>query len=441
LGIRSHLTQRAQFLLYLTGVHLLLAAAGVYLLLDNPLWLLAVEGAFVTSLVMGVHLTTRMFRSMAFARSGVQLIRDHDFTSRLLPVGQPEIDELITVYNRMVDSLRDERTRLQEQHHFLAHVLRVSPSGIVILDFDRRIDTVNPAAERLLGAAAPSLRERRLEELDSALAAVASALPADATEVISLSATRRVRCHHGRFIDRGFPRSFVLFEELTEELRRAERDAYEKLIRVMAHEVNNSVTASNSLLTSSLTYGAELPPASRTDFEGALGVVIERTERLNRFMRTFAEVFRLPAPAKRSELVLGLLQDNVRILAAREDAAGIDWRWEVSDPALVIELDRGQMEQAFLNVLQNAIDATGGHGTITIRLQSANGTRPRVAIEDSGPGIAPEAQANLFTPFFSTKPHGQGIGLTLVREILSGHRFDYALERAPGAPTRFTITF
>jgi signal transduction histidine kinase len=169
--------------------------------------------------------------------------------------------------------------------------------------------------------------------------------------------------------------------------------------------------------------------------------VIERTERLNRFMRTFAEVFRLPAPAKRPEAVLGLIQGNVRLLASRADAANIDWRWDVSDPALVVELDRGQMEQAFLNVLQNAIDATGGRGTVTIRLQSANGRRPRVSIEDSGPGIAPEAQANLFTPFFSTKPHGQGIGLTLVREILSGHGFDYALERTPAATTRFTITF
>jgi signal transduction histidine kinase len=95
------------------------------------------------------------------------------------------------------------------------------------------------------------------------------------------------------------------------------------------------------------------------------------------------------------------------------------------------------MEQAFLNVLQNAVDATGGCGTITIRLRTRDG-RPVAMIEDSGAGIAPEAQANLFTPFFSTKPNGQGIGLTLVREILTAHGFDYSLERA-GDVTRFTI--
>ena len=93
-----------------------------------------------------------------------------------------------------------------------------------------------------------------------------------------------------------------------------------------------------------------------------------------------------------------------------------------------VPLDRGQMEQALLNVLQNAVEAIDGAGTITVRLTTSRG-RPTLMIEDTGPGIAPEAQTNLFTPFFSTKPRGQGIGLTLVQEVLSGHGFDYALER------------
>jgi len=91
-------------------------------------------------------------------------------------------------------------------------------------------------------------------------------------------------------------------------------------------------------------------------------------------------------------------------------------------------------------VLQNAVEAVDGAGTITIRLFSSRG-RPTLMIDDTGPGIAPEAQANLFTPFFSTKPRGQGIGLTLVQEVLAGHGCDYALERLPNAITRFTIVF
>jgi two-component system nitrogen regulation sensor histidine kinase NtrY len=285
------------------------------------------------------------------------------------------------------------------------------------------------------------LTGRRLHALSSPLGDAMASLPRNTTAVLSAGASRRVRCHHGTFIDRGFSRSFFLVEELTDELRQAERGAYEKLIRVMAHEVNNSVTASNSLLTSSLTYSGELSAESRTDFERALGIVIERTEELNRFMRSFADVFRLPPPVKRSEPVVALLERNVRLLSARPDASQVTWQWDVDNRDLAIPMDRGQMEQAFLNVLQNAVDATGGHGTIAIRLRSRNGGRPSVAIEDSGPGITAEAQANLFTPFFSTKPHGQGIGLTLVGEVLAGHGFSYSLERPPGEPTRFTITF
>lgn len=434
------MTQRTRFILYLVVLHIILAALGVALFLRSPYWLFAVEVILVGSLLAGIGLTRGLFLNLGFARAGVQLIQDQDFTSRFREVGQPEIDELIALYNKMVDNLRDERTRLQEQHHFLSHILRVSPSGIVILDFDGLIATVNPAAEQLLGHSAAELVGRRLDELGPPLAVILTSLPAQEAQVVALSGTRRVKCHHGTFIDRGFSRSFLLIEELTEELRQAERGAYEKLIRVMAHEVNNTVAASNSLLHSCRTYGAELSDASRPDFEHAIGIVIQRTDELNTFMRRFADVFKLPPPAKRLEKIATLLEDNVRLLSARRDAGGISWQWDVDDRHVVIPLDRGQMEQAFLNVLQNAVEAVGGHGSITIRLHSKNG-RPTVIIEDTGPGIASEAQRNLFTPFFSTKPRGQGLGLTIVQEILAGHGFDYALECAPGGPTRFTIVF
>jgi len=226
---------------------------------------------------------------------------------------------------------------------------------------------------------------------------------------------------------------------MTEELRQAERDAYEKLIRVMAHEVNNSVTASNSLLTSSLTYGSELSAESREDFDRAIGIVIQRTAQLNQFMRSFADVFRLPAPFKQPERVVELLENTVRLVGARQDASTVTWTWDVDDAGLTVPMDRGQMEQAFLNILQNAIEAQAG--AVTVRLHARNGGRPTLHIEDSGQGFGPEAQVNLFTPFFSTKPNGQGIGLTLVREILSAHGFDYSLHKQPGEPTTFTIVF
>lgn len=126
------------------------------------------------------------------------------------------------------------------------------------------------------------------------------------------------------------------------------------------------------------------------------------------------------------------------MLAAEPSAAAIVWHWDLDQPALRLRVDRGQIEQALLNVLKNAVEAIDGPGTITIRLTSRSG-RPSLTIEDTGAGISGEAQANLFTPFFSTKPNGHGIGLTLVQEILMAHGFDYALERGADGVTRFTM--
>jgi C4-dicarboxylate-specific signal transduction histidine kinase len=269
-------------------------------------------------------------------------------------------------------------------------------------------------------------------------------LAASDSRVVGLDGAARVRVQRGGFLDRGFPRAFFVLEELTGELRQAERAAYEKLIRVMSHEVNNTVASSTSLLQSSLTYARELGEESRRDFETALGVVIARTSQLNDFMKGFADVFRLPAPAKQPCELVAILQRVVALLAARPVAARIDWRWELDAPAIRVSADPAQLEQAILNVVKNAVEAVGGSGNAagTIVVRATSKTDPTVlTIEDSGTGLTPEAQANLFTPFFSTKPHGQGIGLTLVGEILAGHGFGYALERTDRGTTAFRIAF
>jgi len=149
---------RGRAIAYLVALHVLFAAVAVYLFLDNPFWLIAIEVVFTASLVAGLRLSREMYRHLALTTEGLRLIREHEFTSRFLPVGQPEIDELIGIYNTMVDHLRAERVRVAEQHQFLSRVLQVSPSGIVILDFDGRVSSLNPAAERLLDTSAPRPR-------------------------------------------------------------------------------------------------------------------------------------------------------------------------------------------------------------------------------------------------------------------------------------------
>jgi signal transduction histidine kinase len=249
-----------------------------------------------------------------------------------------------------------------------------------------------------------------------------------------------VRLYAGRFYDRGFSRRFFLIEELTDELRQVERAAYEKLVRVMSHEVNNTVAASTSLLHSAMTYAPELGSESRADFERAIEIVIGRTEQLNQFLRRFADIFRLPPPTRSPHDLRMIVASLVTLMSARQDAREIRWTRSLEGEPVVVDVDRAQLEQAVVNVLGNAVEAAGPTGAITVRVSHEDG-RPLLVVEDSGPGLTEEARAHLFTPFFSTKARGQGIGLTLVQEILSAHGCDYGLESEAGRPTRFVIRF
>jgi signal transduction histidine kinase len=430
---------RARFVSYLIAVHVLMAATAILFVRQYPYWLIAAEALLVASFVVGLILIRSFFSSVSFIEDSAQLLEDSDLMSRYRQVGQPSLDRLIRVFNRMVDSLRDERVRLQEQQQFLARVLRASPGGSVVLDFDGRIDMANPAALRLLQADADGIRQKRPGEL-GALGAELEALTDGETHVAPIWGGRRVRIHRGTFVDRGFRRAFFLLEELTEELRQSEKAAYEKLIRMLSHEVNNTVGASNSLLNSCLTYGSQLSADDRHDFEHAIGVVIARTAQLNAFMRSFADVVRLPPPQKADVLVADLAKDLARLLGGDAERRRVRLVEEIAPDLGAVAMDRVQLEQALVNIAKNGLEAIGADGTLTIRARRRDGVRV-LEVEDSGPGVPPEARAQLFTPFFSTKENGQGIGLTLVQEILANHKFGYALDGPPGGPTRFTILF
>jgi two-component system, NtrC family, nitrogen regulation sensor histidine kinase NtrY len=432
-------TLRTRIAAYLAAVHVLFGALALAALWSYPWVVIGVEIVFALSLTVGVRYARHAMQGLALGAEAARLMRDRELTARLRETGDPAVDALIAVYNRMVDSLRAERARVQEQQYFFRQVVDASPTGVVILDLDRRVADINPAGERLLETSRAALLEQPLECLGSVVAAHVVALPPGHREVITLPGPRRVRCHHGAFVDRGFRREFYLIEELTEELRRFERDAYEKLIRVMSHEVNNTVTSANSLLHSSLLYAAALPDDSRGDVQRAIGIVIARTEALSQFMRGFADVFRLPPPSPAPCVLQDVVAPLVELIRARPESAGLRFEWDAPAAPVIVPLDSAQFEQACLNILKNAGEAAGPGGRVRVAVDSAEG-RPRLTVEDSGPGFSPEVLENLFTPFFSTKAAGQGIGLTLVQEILSGHGFDYRLEHDGPGPTRFTVT-
>jgi two-component system nitrogen regulation sensor histidine kinase NtrY len=438
------LTGRTQLTLYLIAVHLPFALAAALVLETNLVpraAIFALEAVFALSFAVGLWLVKRCLAPLDLIRSGAELLTEADFGSRLTRVGSRELDDVVAIYNRMFDRLQDERLQLEEQHFLLDKLLRAAPWGVVMLDLDGRIASVNPAAEDVLGRA-PDLIGKAPATLDpplgTALRDLVAAPPAAASTVVTLLGSRRIKIQRSEFFDRGFPRAFFVLEELTEELRRSERAAYEKLIRMMSHEVNNSVAAVGSLLESCLVYREQIGVDDRADYEQALRVAIGRTSQLGHFMRSLAEVVKIPPPRLSPIDVNALAADAVTLVRPDATRCGIEIHL-ATDPELEpIAMDRSQIEQVLVNILRNAIEAISGPGRIDVST-SARG-RGLLVVENSGPRIPEAVKQRLFTPFFTTKPDGQGLGLTLVQEVLTNHRFRFALESDP-EPTRFTIRF
>jgi two-component system, NtrC family, nitrogen regulation sensor histidine kinase NtrY len=415
-----------------------MAGIAVFAVREDRLLLLAVEALFAVSAVLGVLLVRAFFVPLELIRTGAELMSERDFTSSFREVGQPEMDALIRVYNGMVARLREERLRLQEQNVFLDRVLAASPAGILTLDFDGRVAQANPSAGALLELEGPA-DGRRLEEAGPLGTALAE-IPVGESRVLPLSGGRRIKVSRAEFFDRGFARSFFLLEELTAELRASEKAAYGKLIRMMSHEVNNTVGAVGSLLDSFRGYAGQLGAEDRDDFREALGVAIARMERLGAFMNGFAEMVRLPEPDLRPADLRRLVDEILLLFRPELERRRIACEWERAESVPPIPMDRNQIEQALVNVLKNAVEAIGEDGTIRLRLES-EGPRPVLAVRDTGPGIAADVEPLLFTPFFSTKRDGRGLGLTVVREILTRHGFDFGLKNAPGGGAELRIRF
>jgi nitrogen fixation/metabolism regulation signal transduction histidine kinase len=416
-----------------------MAVIAIFAVREDRLLLLVVEALFAVSASLGVLLVRAFFVPLELIRTGAELIAEREFTSTFREVGQPEMDALVRIYNQMVARLREERLKLQEQNFFLERILTASPAGILTLDFEGRIVQANPSAEALLEMPAAAVGGP-LAGSRGPLGAALAAIPVGESRVLALQGGRRIKASRAEFFDRGFPRSFFLLEELTRELQASESAAYGKLIRMMSHEVNNSVGAVGSLLDSFRGYAGQLGEEDREDFLTALGVAIARMERLSAFMNGFADVVRLPEPDPRPTDVQRLVDEILLLLRPELERRRIRCAWERCEALSPIPMDRNQMEQVLVNVFKNALESIGEDGRITLRLER-DGEKALLTVCDSGPGIPAGVEPLLFTPFFSTKRDGRGLGLTLVREILSRHGFAFGLKNAPGGGAELWIGF
>ena len=395
------------------------------------------EGIISFCLIYLVYFYNKVIKPLNSIAGGMDLLRAQDFSSRLAPVGQQEADRIVQVFNRMMDQLKEERLRLREQNHFLDLLINVSPMGVVILTFDERISMANKAALAFLGETSEkAIQNKTMTQLSSDLAEELSRLPKDATETIRLSDSHIYRCSRLSFVDHGFAHPFFLIESLTSEVMKAEKKAYEKVIRMIAHEVNNTVAGTTSALE---TIDDALQTMEDTDdLREVMKVCIERSFNMSRFITNFANVVKIPEPQTEK---VGL---NARVEACKIfmenvcQSRNIKLHMELCEENPIVEMDTSLFEQVLINIIKNSAESIDEGGEIVIRTTASP---LMLEVCDNGKGISKEIESKLFTPFFSTKPNGQGIGLIFIREVLMKHGFSFSLRTYPDGLTRFRIRF
>jgi two-component system nitrogen regulation sensor histidine kinase NtrY len=394
---------------------------------DIPNGLLLGLGVFAALCTLGFAfaLRNRVIYPLYTLSNLLEALREGDFSLRGSRArrGDP-IGEVVWEINTLSQTLRDQRHQVEEASALLGKVIGATDIAIFTFDQAQRLRLINPAGERLLARPAHELMGRSAEELG-----IADCLAQDETHIRQRAfpgGSGRFEVRRARFREGGRPHELLVVADLSRALREEERAAWQRLLRVLGHELNNSLTPIRSMTATLAKLLAQQPPPPdwREDVGGGLAVIGDRAEALTRFMAGYTALARLPPPQKRAieigELVRRVARLEQRIAVALSDA-----------PALRLLADHDQLEQALINLIKNAGDAAlpGGGG---VRASWAReGDTVRVRIEDDGPGLG--ATENLFIPFYTTKPGGSGIGLVLARQIAEAHGGALTLEnRAQG---------
>ncbi len=343
----------------------------------------------------------------------LEAMREGDYSIRARGArNQDSLGEVMQQVNAMAATLRAQRLGALEATTLLRKVMEEIDVGVFAFDAKRRVRLVNRAAQKLLNQPSERLMNQTADEIG-----LAEFLEGEATQTVQRhfpGGTGRWAISRSGFREGGLPHQLLVITDLTRPLREEELLAWQRLVRVLGHELNNSLTPIKSIAESlaTLLNRDPRPDDWREDTQRGLSIIAQRSEALSRFLGAYARLAKLPRP------VLGQVDVDIwiRRVAALETRLTPEL---IPGPPIKIQGDRDQLEQLLINLLRNAVDATlptGGQVSMSWR---KNGAVLEVRVLDQGPGIS--NTANLFVPFFTTKPGGSGIGLVLSRQIAEAH--------------------
>jgi two-component system, NtrC family, nitrogen regulation sensor histidine kinase NtrY len=385
------------------------------LLVSSYLWWIRVGAAIAllaASISLVVLLRNRIVRPLQTVSNVLAALREDDFSIRARSVSADDaLGHVMLEVNALAETLRTERLGAQEATALLRAVIAEIDVAIFAFDAAHRLVLANRYGERLLRKEAVELLGRSAEELG-----LRPALQSDSSlqDLTFPGGSGRYDIRRTKFWQGGAPHELLVMSDLSDTLREQEREAWKRLIRVIGHELNNSLAPIKSIAGSLESLLKRDPPPDewQMDMRQGLGIIAARADALSRFTGAYARLARLPPPTRKPVDFAALMQ---RVVA-------LESRFSVcvqSGPPMVVDVDADQIEQLLINVVRNAVDAameTGG------RVETGWMRREHsleVWVDDEGPGVP--STANLFVPFFTTKSGGSGIGLALSRQIAEGH--------------------
>lgn len=355
-------------------------------------------------------------RPLNAMQNGMNLLREQDYSSRLRTVGQVDADRVVELFNSLMENMKRERLRLEEQNRFLDMLIEASPSGIAICNFDGSVRSCNGAFHSMVTPAVTELL---------------GSLADGESRVCRPGQSQILRCSRRSFADSGFRRPFFMVDRLTDEIVQAEKDVFNKMVRTISHEVNNSLGSVVSVLDTMATLHQAEPTVA-----DVLETSRRSCEALCAFTRGYAAVAKLPAPEP-EKLDLGDFVNELLPVLRGLCSPGITLETINEGPAEVMA-DPMLFERVLVNLVKNAVESIGEREGRVRVLTSAG----RLVVEDNGPGLTEEAARCVFTPFFSTKHRDSGLGLMLVADILRSHRMSFSLSTDPSDElTRFVINY
>jgi len=420
--------------LVLAGALPALVLAGIWLwrssLPSEARWTLAVLVA-VACVLAAAAARTVVERSLLLIASLLAALREGDYSIRgpSAPAGSA-LAHVMREVNDLGSTLQRQRAEAMESTALLTHVMEQIAVAVVAFDPANTVLFANRAAEQLVGRAGPELIGTPAAALgfDEYLAGEARRL----VERTFGGRRGRYEIRRAQFYRDGRPHHLLVLVELSQALREEEQAAWQRIVRVLSHEINNSLTPIKSI-ANSLNRIVQRAAGfdRRVEVESGLALIEERSGALSRFLRSYAQLARLPKPQPAPVNVAALINRIIEL----EHRVPVLVR---PSPSVPLIADSDQIEQLFINLVRNAVEAsleTGGSVVIGWRQV---GAWLELSVDDDGKGL-PET-TNLFVPFFTTKPHGTGIGLALSRQIAEAHQGSVTLEnRSPGPGCRATV--